>query len=404
MGTNLTHAGIVPLIGGQSIGAELAHGAPPKHLMSYEAFGGHDQHIVNHYGGSVPYHVLDKDGPYNGPKADIVHSVCPCAGLSQMSHGYGDDNKNNEWMDIAAKYVLGQYRPTVYWGENAPALAGSIGKNVRNNLFNIGRDNGYSMLLYRTKTLLHGGPQVRERAFYFFFRGDKLPVFNYYNREHAKIEDVLRGVKSNFQTEPINSSTPSEDPYYRYILEVIHGGITHREYSANVEPANARGVDTLSYIERKGVSYLELSEWMKKEGYEREVAKCVRRHHKLAEGLSIMRRGVIIPKDRIGAFVGWYPTSLTHPDEDRFINYREAMTIMGLPDDFELIDPKKNVNHICQNVPVYTAKDMAEEVIQALEGNREWVDAHQAFQYNATHKYNISESSKKISTVMSLFD
>jgi predicted AAA+ superfamily ATPase len=46
------------------------------------------------------------------------------------------------------------------------------------------------------------------------------------------------------------------------------------------------------------------------------------------------------------------------------------MTIMGLPQDFELLDPEDSINHICQNVPYYTAKDMATEVKAAIEGKR----------------------------------
>jgi site-specific DNA-cytosine methylase len=58
---------------------------------------------------------------------------------------------------------------------------------------------------------------------------------------------------------------------------------------------------------------------------------------------------------------------LAHNTEDRYITYREAMTIMGLPSDFELIDPKKNMNHMCQNVPVRTAFDMATMVKRTIE-------------------------------------
>ena len=36
-----------------------------------------------------------------------------------------------------------------------------------------------------------------------------------------------------------------------------------------------------------------------------------------------------------------------HPEEDRFLNVREMMHIMGLPHDFE-IDHVRNVNHIAQ--------------------------------------------------------
>lgn len=382
--SNFTHASIVPLIGGETIGSERAFGAPPIHFMSYEPFAANDSHILNHYENSIPYYVLDK-GQAPSERADVVASVCPCAGLSMMSHGYGDHNENNKWMDITAKYVLGEYRPKVFWGENAPGFAGKIGKNVRENLKKIGKENGYTMSVYRTKSLLHGVPQIRERSFYFFWKGDKTPILHYFNRPYTPIEELIRSVKSNFQHEPINKKKPSDNPYYKYILEVIHGGRTHAEHSNTIDASVARGNDSFSYIEKSGHNYKQVAEWMEANGFTGEVEKCLYKHKKLEEGGSIMRRGVIVPKDRIGAFVGHYPIMLTHPDEDRFITYREAMTIMGLPDNFELVNAgPKNANHICQNVPVQTATDMATEVLAVLNGQRKMVDTDYILQYNGT--------------------
>jgi site-specific DNA-cytosine methylase len=381
---NFTHASIVPLIGGETIGSARAFGAPPIHFMSYEAFAGNDSHILNYYENKIPYYVLDK-GQAPTARADVVASVCPCAGLSMMSHGYGDDNENNKWMEITAQYILGEYKPRVFWGENAPGFAGKIGKNVREKLKKIGQDNGYTMTVYRTKSLLHGVPQIRERSFYFFWKDTKTPLLNYYNRPYTPIEDVIRNVKSNFQQEVINPKKPSENPYYRYILEEIHGGRTHVEHSHTIDPSSARGNDAFGYIEKMGHNYEQVAEWMQKNGHPEEVEKCKRKHAKLAAGGSIMRRGVIVPKDRIGAFVGHYPVMLTHPDIDRFITYREAMTIMGLPEDFELVNASpNNANHICQNVPVQTATDMATEVLGYLNGERQLVDTNYILQYNGT--------------------
>lgn len=380
-----THAAIVPLIGGETIGSHRAFGAPPIHFMSYEAFAGNDKHILNYYENKIPYYVLDKGmAPPVNERADVVSSVCPCAGLSTMSMGYGDDNENNKWMVETTKYILGDYKPKVLWGENAPGFAGKIGDKVRNELRQIGKDNGYTMSVYRTKSLLHGAPQVRERSFYFFWKGTKTPLLNYYNRPHTPIEDVIRGAsKSNFQQVPISKKKPTDNPYYRYVLEEIHGGRTHQEHAAAIEPTSARDACVYSYIEKAGHSYLKVAEWMAKNGFENEVQKCKYKHAKLEQGKSIMRRGVTIPKDRIGAFVGHYPLMLAHPDEDRFITYREAMTIMGLPLDFELVDASpKNANHICQNVPVQTATDMATEVLAVLNGERQMVDTDYILQYN----------------------
>ena len=302
--SDITHASIVPLIGGETIGSHRAFGAPPIHFMSYEPFEGNDRHILNYYDNKIPYHVLDK-GDKPTEKANVVSSVCPCAGLSMMSHGYGDDNENNKWMIETAKYILGEYRPDCFWGENAPGFAGKIGTNVRNQLKQIGKDNGYTMSVYRTRSLLHGVPQVRERSFYFFWKRDNgVPIFEYYNREYTPIEELIRNVKSNFQTEPINTKKPSDNPYYKYILEEIEGGKSHTEHSRDVDPTSARGVDAFSYIERAGKTYNEVAEWMSANGFEKEVDKCHYKHEKLAKGGSYYAKRCYCSKGPDWCFCG----------------------------------------------------------------------------------------------------
>ena len=86
-----------------------------------------------------------------------------------------------------------------------------------------------------------------------------------------------------------------------------------------------------------------------------------------------MRRTSEIPADYIGAFVGHMPISITHPDEDRYLTYRECMEIMKMPRDFIMLNPKKNLNHLCQNVPVTTAMDMAYNVKRFLYGRSEMI-------------------------------
>ena len=46
---------------------------------------------------------------------------------------------------------------------------------------------------------------------------------------------------------------------------------------------------------------------------------------------------------------------------------------MGLPHDFK-IDDVKNLNHIAQNVPTCTARDMAEQVKQFVRGKLEMTE------------------------------
>lgn len=394
--SSITHATIIPLIGGEAIASTNVFGSRPDYIMTYDAFKDNEKHLLNYWNHEVPYYVLDK-GDRHPHTVDVVSSVCPCAGLSLFSTGYGDHNPNNQWMIKSAEYVLGEVKPRVFWGENAPGLAGKIGDTVRKQLIEIGLKHGYSMTLYRTKSLLHGVPQVRERTFYFFWQGKQVPMLNYYFRPYTRIEDIILGVKSNSQMEPINNKKPTDDPYYRYLLEVIHGGITHRQHFdiLDTDKIATRYLDAKSMIEHHGHTYQQVGEWMAKNGYPKEVEKCNRMFHKLAAGGNIMRRGTIVPKDHIGAFVGHYPMMLTHPHEDRYITYREALTIMGMPADYELLNPSKSYNHICQNVPMQTAMDMATEVKEYLEGKRNMVDTRLMFQYNhdKTHEIVSSDNS-----------
>jgi site-specific DNA-cytosine methylase len=380
----MKHAGIIPLIGGEILASEEAYGVKPEYILTYSGFMDNEKHLIHRYktlGYDMPYHVLDETpvSSLNLPSVDVISSVCPCAGLSNYHNSYGEHNENNQWMEKTTQLVLNDVRPKVLWGENAPALATNVGKFIRDKMKDIADKAGYNMSIYITKSLNHGSPQIRRRTFYFFWErntfDNSVPVFDYYNRQPKTIRELLTETNSNFQTEAINTAIPSkDDPYYRYFLEVEKGGMTHREFSE--ELAKDENFDRPFFsvehdmINRLGVSYDKIGKWMLENGYEKESERCERRSKKLATGKGVMWRGTIVPVRHIGAFVVHMPFVVTHPIEDRYINFREAMSIMGLPSDFELLDPRKSVNHICQNVPFYTAKDMAIEVKATLEGKR----------------------------------
>ena len=67
---------------------------------------------------------------------------------------------------------------------------------------------------------------------------------------------------------------------------------------------------------------------------------------------------------------------LMHPYEDRWLTVAEGLGLMGFPDDYaaKVSIPTKHSNVICQNVPACTAKDWVEEIVSALNGEREWVE------------------------------
>ena len=412
----MKHAGIIPLIGGEILASDEAYGNKPEYLMSYGGFENNEKHLINYYkerGHDIPYHVVDGDNaPKRYKKVDVVSSVCPCAGLSSYHSSYGEDNPNNQWMEKSTKFVLNEIGPKVLWGENAPALATTVGTFMRKKLLKIANDAGYNMSIYMTKTLLHGNPQIRRRSFYFFWKRDyfdnKVPRFEYFNNEYPTISELLINTKSNFQTEAINPKIPSQDdPYYKFFLEEIKGGMTHSEFAQELRedenftnPSFNVESEMILGQYRGQVNYMELSEYMRGQGLEREADKCVRRYEKLKSGKGVMWRGTIIPVKHIGAFVVHMPHVLTHPVEDRYINYREAMNIMGLPEDYELLDQTKSINHICQNVPYKTARDMAAQVKLAVEKKLPMEDASYMLQDNLSQRIRDMESTVDITEFM----
>ena len=407
----IRHAGIVPLIGGELLASDAAYGVKPEYIMSYGAFANNEQHLLNHYrkdGYDIPYHVLDSENaPQKLESVDIVSSVCPCAGLSNYHSSYGEHNLNNQWMEKTTHHVLEQIKPKVLWGENAPALATNVGAFMREKLRNISDAAGYNMTIYITKSLLHGSPQIRRRSFYFFWRRDAfdnmVPVFNTYNRKYQTIRELLDSVKSNFQVEPINKKIPSvDDPYYNYFLREVKGGMSHTDFSATLGPDtfNRPSYSIEGEMLAQGITYAEIGKWMRAEGKEKEADKCDRRHAKLSSGKNVMMRGTIVPVDHIGAFVVHMPSVVTHHVEDRYVNYREAMTIMGLPQDYELLNPRESTNHICQNVPFLTAKDMATEVLATLNGERPMERASYLLQSNLNGVVREKESNQNLTDFM----
>ena len=89
----ITWAPLIPLIGGQALGAEKAFGKPPEAIYSFD-FGGfeaNDSHYVNYQqntlGRDIPYVLLDKAEPGQIKQVDVVTGTPPCAALSQLNTG-----------------------------------------------------------------------------------------------------------------------------------------------------------------------------------------------------------------------------------------------------------------------------------------------------------------------------
>ncbi len=397
----MRYASIVPLIGGATIAMQNVLQKKPEYILSYEDFEANDNHLVEYYKRKIPYYLYGDNRISNLPSVEIINTVCPCAGLSSLSPTANSDAAVNDWMLTTSNFVLDSLKPQVFWGENAPGLASNIGRPVVKKLRKIAQKFGYTFSIYKTRSILHGLGQVRNRTFYFFWQGDKVPQFEYIRREHEKIEDTIRSVERR-SDDPMNilanNDIPSQNPFYRYVLEIMCGGMKHKEFQDKL----TRSQNAMDYIEWNGGNYKDVAKWMFKQGYTKIAERCEVIHKKLSEGGNIMRKICHFPKGTIGAFVGHMPKNLTHPDDDRYLTLRECLSIMGLPKDFILQGGVKNLNHICQNVPVTTAQDMAVHVEKFVDGrlSNQLIDTDFLIQDNTNHKLNFEKNSVQLDAFM----
>jgi len=96
-------ATMVPLIGGSAFGCYKATGTKPLYNMSYTPFAANESFFYRHWD-EIPVFLIDEgaDPKESYPEQlGFVNSVCPCAGLSQLSTakaGSYQRDSMNKWM------------------------------------------------------------------------------------------------------------------------------------------------------------------------------------------------------------------------------------------------------------------------------------------------------------------
>ena len=378
---------MIPLIGGSAIGCSMATGNKPLFHLSFDGFQYNDNGILNYWPG-IPYYLLDKDtidtNENHFKSIDFVNSVCPCAALARLNTSTGDKTgayaPQNEWMYKSAEFVLGSIQPTVYFGENAPALCRDAGKPVVKRLVEIGKKYGYCFAIYRTDTKFHGLPQRRSRCFYYFFKGEEAPLMDYFRKPWATgVADFLKQIPADATCQGIfHDSRKCTDTCKEYAFLLDKSGMTHEQF---VEANN--GKSTTAMLQKSPALLEECMQWVSSNCPDSvhapsgrgktTIEKLEYMKSKFDNGKGVFDSGIAFHSDMMNAIISKNIATMCHPTENRFLNYREMLTLMGMPYDFEPVSIKEKEDYvrayiIGQNVPSTTAKDACQQALDFIDG------------------------------------
>jgi site-specific DNA-cytosine methylase len=379
----ISHGSIVPLAGGFSLGVTNIIKKPPEVIFSYSTFENNDKlylRYLKQLGIEVPYYQLDKldvhhirfiSKKYN--YINFFHGILPCAGLSmcsQLKPGIRAYAEVNNWMYKSAYFILCCMQPKAYVFENAPGLFSPIGEPIREKLIKIAKKHGYALTFYKTNTIKHGVPQFRPRTFGIFYKGDHAPILNYYNKPMPLLSEYLKQIpkESTLQDAYMNC-----DPYINeYEITKFFRKIYGEDWRNTIYTTYKTHSTSYDYLKRENLLYqfkdfldtLPNASPIVKKDVEHVIKKS-----EMGMNFRLSYRVLGLDRDYVYAVISEMMYRTIHPIEDRLLNIREHMYLMGLPDDYEL-EHVKEYSKITQNVPVAVCEDITTEIIEIINGNR----------------------------------
>ena len=416
---------IQPLTGGMYIGALKATGCNARWIINYPGHCsikyknnevtsvGNQANLLNWMKKNkceVPIYTLDRTmfqgGHDMSPKyiddktpdftdMDLVVAVPVCSGLSAITIA-SDDTKSTKNNNMAwiTEYTLNVIKPKVYIFENAPALASDKGADMRKELEDIARTAGYAVAYFKTDTVLHHNCQKRQRTFAVFFKyrnmAECAPVLNfvadtidcntYFDMIPADATQQIEFKMSSFNQALLaymvarygeNWQTTTNRPYvFVEMCQNRMGSI--RDFRAFIMNEYKADTETKTKI------------WMQLDHVD----------EKLAEGKNFYLPALTIYKNYTPSIQFKSLQCLLHHKHNRLLTVREALWLMGMPHDFELLgDIEMNGPEIGQNVPVATAEYIVSEAVRIIN---EWDAIEREPGDNAVIYDNIKRKTTKI--------
>jgi site-specific DNA-cytosine methylase len=398
-------APIFPLVGGFPLGAEVATGTPPSYILSYDVAAFNDS-FYNRYMNEtrkleIPFLRIDADdfNPEALPEIDIAVATPFCSGLSMLnsSASRGSDSEVNKWIYESTELCMKYTGAKVIIGENAPGLYSEMGEKLRDNLIKMANQYGYTTSFVKTSTIKHGIPQKRDRTFYFFWKSDYPPIFEWVERSTPTYGEYMNLFSGELDEAELAEKRKVLEDNVLYQFFKAHG-YSFKDLQAMPSRTLLNTLKSMPEFGSSDVKRFETyANWLismganpenlKKQKSERTIYENGLReaYHwidKHADGKGVWDSSLIFvePSGHTNALITKSTNTLLHPFEERTLTQKEKAYLMGIPSDYVVDDFPENV--LNQNVPVNTAADMVRHAIKFLKGEAQFSDYFYLMQNN----------------------
>jgi site-specific DNA-cytosine methylase len=333
------------------------------------------------------------------PEIDIAVATPFCSGLSMLSTSAsrGSDSEVNKWIYESTEFCMKHTGAKVIIGENAPGLYSEMGEKLRDNLIKMASQYGYTTSFVKTSTVKHGIPQKRDRTFYFFWKSDYPPLFEWVEKTTPRYGEYMNLYTGELiESELVEKrKVVQDDVLYQFFRSQ---GYTFKNLQEMHGRTLLNSLKTMPEFGPSSVKRFEFyADWLISMGanpenvtkpraertmYENGLREAYHWINKHSDGKGVWDASLIFisPNEYTNALITKSTNTLVHPFEERTLTQREKAHLMGIPTDFVVDDFPENV--LNQNVPVNTAADMVRHAIKFLKGEAQFSDYFYLMQNN----------------------
>jgi len=245
------------------------------------------------------------------------------------------------------------------------------------------RKYDYNLTLLKLSSLQRGLPQKRVRCYFVATKDGYYPDIEIEKSEPEGLSQFLEGLDTFEHSDEFATSKKLEDNVYLKFGKQHYGSITkiRKRVKEIIASRNKSGMTIAELIIHDDL-FDKAIRFMKQQpvGFHKEAIRLNRWRNKILDGKGIMEETPLFVINQSVTLTMKRLHTMVHPKYNRYLNIRECMHLMGIPDEFVLADVPAKYRHITQNVPVTTAKVVIDSFLNTKRKVK--LDTKFVFKYN----------------------